>query len=118
MLYLAAYIFLLRVPSEALPMRRGGRGISPQENQSVITLEKNQVRFVKTSRGLLFVIASGDCAIEGSEEWPTRQRVGQGVLVQAMHQDASLDGGPSIERLSSSTGPYDCQDERQTNDPQ
>ena len=45
MLYLAAYIFLLRVPSEALPMRRGGPGISPKENQSVITLEGNQVRF-------------------------------------------------------------------------
>ena len=45
MLYLAAYTFLLRVPSEALPMRKGGPGVSPKENQSVITLEKNQVRF-------------------------------------------------------------------------
>ena len=44
MMFLAAYRFLLRVPSEALPMRKGGPGISPKENQSAITLEKNQVR--------------------------------------------------------------------------
>ena len=68
-------------------MRKGGPGASPKENQSVITLEGNLVRFVKLVGGCRVVIASGDCAVEGSEEWPTRQRVGQGVLVQAMHQD-------------------------------
>ena len=40
MLWLVSYIFLLRVPSEALPMRRGGDGfIPPAREQSVLLLE-------------------------------------------------------------------------------
>jgi hypothetical protein len=38
MLWLAAYTFLLRVPSEALPMCRGGDGFNPEGAQSVLWL--------------------------------------------------------------------------------
>ena len=44
MLFLAAYVFFLRVPSEGIPMRKGGRGVDVTSTQSVITLEGEQVR--------------------------------------------------------------------------
>ena len=43
MLFLAAYVFLLRVPSEGLPMRKGGDGIDNETHQSVIALEGEEV---------------------------------------------------------------------------
>lgn len=43
MLFLAAYVFMLRVPSEGVKMRKGGKGLSHEDNQSVITLENDQV---------------------------------------------------------------------------
>ena len=43
MLFLAAYVFLLRVPSEGLPMVRGGVGSSAA---SSINLEGDEVRIV------------------------------------------------------------------------
>jgi hypothetical protein len=38
MLFLATYVFLLRLPSEALPMVRGGDGFCEQGRQSVVSL--------------------------------------------------------------------------------
>ncbi len=43
MLFATAYTFLLRVPSEGLPMRRGGDGYTPVDNeQSLLFLEGGQ----------------------------------------------------------------------------
>ena len=42
MLWLAAYVFLLRVPSEALPMCRGGDGFDPVvPEQSLLYMEND-----------------------------------------------------------------------------
>ena len=38
MLFLASYVFLLRLPSDALPMVRGGDGLSEHGQQSVVSL--------------------------------------------------------------------------------
>ena len=45
MLYLAAFVFLLRVPSEGLPMCRAGSGLSAQgvSAQSVISISEGEV---------------------------------------------------------------------------
>ena len=43
MLFLAAYVFLLRVPSEGLPMVRGGVGSSATAS---VNLEGDEVRVV------------------------------------------------------------------------
>ena len=43
MAYLAAYIFLLRVPSECLPMIRGGAGVVLAKHKSVISCESGEV---------------------------------------------------------------------------
>ena len=44
MLYLVSYCFLLRVPSEALPMARGSAGFDvPGQQQSVLSLEGDRV---------------------------------------------------------------------------
>ena len=43
MLFLAAYVFLLRVPSEGIPMRRGGDGARMEEHKSVFSLEGDKV---------------------------------------------------------------------------
>ena len=43
MLLLASYIFLLRLPSEALPMSRSGLGYAGQVQQTVLSLEDGKV---------------------------------------------------------------------------
>ena len=47
MLWLMAYTFLLRVPSEALPMTRGGFGIVPANEQAVFYLESESTVCIK-----------------------------------------------------------------------
>lgn len=42
-LYLLAYAFMLRVPSEAIPMRHGGDGSDSVEGQSVVRFKQNSV---------------------------------------------------------------------------
>ena len=43
MLFLASYVFLLRVPSGGIPMCRGGEGTLSDYHQSVVSLEEDQV---------------------------------------------------------------------------
>ena len=43
MFFLAAYVFLLRAPSEGTPMRKGGIDDGAQLHQSVISFEDNEV---------------------------------------------------------------------------
>ena len=47
MLWLTAYLFLLRVPSEGLPMARGGYRTFPENEQSVFYLESEFTVCVK-----------------------------------------------------------------------
>ena len=55
-LFLAAYVFLLRVPSEGLPMVRGGAGLESASLQSVISLEGEEVRCLFCRRSLCLVL--------------------------------------------------------------